>query len=58
MTIEELIKALEKIKEDLGNIQVKVQYRDEGGDYWGTDDEIKLEIDTEWEKEIVLYRRK
>lgn len=54
MTIEELIKALEKIKEDYGNIQVKVQYRDDCGDCYGSDDEIKLEIDTEWEKEVVL----
>lgn len=54
MTIDELIKALEKIKEDYGNIQVKVQYRDEGGDYYGSDSIIKLEIDTENEEEIVL----
>lgn len=54
MTIEELIAELEKIKEEHGNIEVRVQYRDEGGDYCGTDDEIKLEIDTEWEKEILV----
>lgn len=54
MTIEELIKALEKIKEDYGNIEVRVQYRDAGGDYWGNDEEVKLEIDTEWEKEVVI----
>lgn len=54
MTIEELIKALEKIKEDYGNIQVKVQYRDDCGDYWGNDDEVKLEIDTEGDEEVVI----
>ena len=54
MTIEELIVELEKIKKEHGNIEVRVQYRDAGGDYWGNDEDIRLEIDTEWEKEIVL----
>lgn len=54
MNIEELIKVLEQIKEDHGNIEVRVQYRDEGGDYCGTDDEIKLEIDTEGGEEVLV----
>lgn len=54
MNIEELIAELEKIKEEHGNIEVRVQYRDDGGDYCGSDSIIKLEIDTEWEKEVVF----
>lgn len=53
MNIEELIKELEKIKEEHGNILVRVQYRDDGGDYWGTDD-IRLEIETEGGEEVVI----
>ena len=38
MTIEELIAKLEEIKKEHGNIEVKVQYRDDGGAYCGYDD--------------------
>lgn len=54
MTIEELIKQLEEIKKEYGNIEVKVQYRDAGGDYWGNDDEIRLEIDAEGSEEVLV----
>lgn len=30
MKVDDLIKELEKIKEEYGNIEVKVQYRDDG----------------------------
>lgn len=42
MKIEDLIKELEKIQKKHGNIEVQVQYRDDGGDYYGTDDEVRL----------------
>lgn len=54
MTIEELIKELEKIKEEHGNIEVRAQYRDDGGYYLGNDTNIELAIDTENEEEIIL----
>ena len=38
MTIEELITELEEIKKEYGNIEVKIQYRDDGGYYYGYDD--------------------
>ena len=43
MKIEDLIKELEKIQKKHGNIEVQVQYRDDGGDYYGTD-EVRLHI--------------
>lgn len=54
MNIEELIKELEKIKEEHGNIWIRVQYRDAGGDYWGTDDDIRLKIETEGGEEVLV----
>lgn len=54
MTIEELIKQLEEIKKEYGNIEVRVQYRDDGGHYFGNDTNIELAIDTENEEESVL----
>lgn len=40
MEIKELIRALEKIQEEYGNIEVQVQYRDDGGTYFGTEDPL------------------
>ena len=56
MTIEELITELEEIKEEHGNIEVKVQYRDDGGYYWGYDDDVLLSVEQEYgdEEEHVL----
>ena len=47
MKISELIAYLEKAKEENGDINVEVQYRDEGGDFHGTDDCIYCETVTE-----------
>lgn len=46
MKIEDLIRELEKIQKKHGNIEVQVQYRDDGGDYYGTD-EVRLNIENE-----------
>lgn len=37
MKIEDLIKELQKIQKEHGNINVAVQFRDDGGYYQGTD---------------------
>ena len=47
MTIEELIAELEEIKKEHGNIEVKVQYRDDGGYYCGYDDDVLLYVEGE-----------
>lgn len=47
MKIEDLIKELEKIQKKHGNIEVQVQYRDDGGDYYGTDDEVRLQVEND-----------
>ena len=58
MTIEELIAELEEIKKEHGNIEVKVQYRDDGGVYCGYDDQVLLSVekqdDNDDEEEYVL----
>lgn len=50
MTVKELIEELSKLNE---NYEVKVQYRDDAGKYWGTDDEVWLEVDDDT-KEVIL----
>ena len=57
MTIEELIAKLEEIKKEHGNIEVKVQYRDDGGFYCGSDEEILLSVekqDDDEEEHVLL----
>ena len=56
MTIDELIAELEKIKEEHGNIEVKIQYRDDGGTYCGYDDQVLLYVEKQYgdEEEHVL----
>ena len=56
MTIDELIAELEKIKEEHGNIEVKIQYRDDCGFYCGYDDQLVLSVEKEYgdEEEHVL----
>jgi hypothetical protein len=44
MTLNELIEILNEMKEENGEKEVKVQYRDDGGDYYGEDSEIRLEV--------------
>lgn len=45
MYIDELIKKLQEVKKEHGNIEVAVQYRDDGGYYSGHDYELDLSID-------------
>lgn len=56
MTIDELIAELEKIKEEHGNIEVKIQYRDDCGVCCGYDDQILLYVEQQYgdEEEHVL----
>ena len=57
MTIEELIAKLEEIKKEHGNIEVKVQYRDDGGFYCGSDEEMRLSVekqDDDEEEHVLL----
>lgn len=42
LTVEDLIEELKKFPKDT---KVAVQYRDSGGEYYGSDDEIYLTID-------------
>ena len=46
MTIEELIAKLEEIKKEHGNIEVKIQYRDDGA-YCGYDNQVLLYVEEE-----------
>lgn len=53
MTIEELIAELEKIKEEHGNIEVRVQYRDDSGYYCGYDDDLEPAVECDTDGEFV-----
>lgn len=44
MKITELIKKLEEIKAENGDIEVVVKYRDDGGEYIGHDETLYLTI--------------
>jgi len=48
MTVKELIEELKKFDE---NMKVAVQFRDDGGDYRGTDDGIRLDVNND---ELIL----
>ena len=54
MTIEELITELEEIKEEHGNIEVKIQYRDDGGYYCGYDDDLEPAVENDNNSEFVV----
>ena len=56
MTIDELIAELEEIKKEHGNIEVKIQYRDDCGVYCGYDDQVLLYVEQQYgdEEEHVL----
>ena len=56
MTIEELIAELEEIKKEHGNIEVKIQYRDDCGVCCGYDDDVLLSVEQHYndEEEHVL----
>ena len=42
MTLNEFIKELQRLQaQGLGEYEVRVQYRDDGGFYSGTDDDVK-----------------
>jgi len=45
MNISELIEELEKVKKEHGDIEVEIQYRDDGGYYYGSDDDINFNIE-------------
>ncbi len=45
MNIDELIKELQKVKKEHGNIEVAVQFRDDGGYYYGIDEELVLDVE-------------
>ena len=51
MTIEELIAKLEEIKKEHGNIEVKVQYRDVDGFYCGSDYQLVLSVEKDYDDE-------
>lgn len=53
MTIEELIAELEKIKEEHGNIEVKIQYRDDCGTYCGYDEFFEPTVENSMDGEFV-----
>lgn len=44
MKISELINKLETLKEENGDIDVVMQYRDGGGEYYGVDTELYLSV--------------
>lgn len=59
MTIDELIEKLEEIKAKEGNIEVYVQYRDDGYSYSGGEDPWLIVREEEYQdvgcvKEVVL----
>lgn len=45
MRVEDLISELQEIKKKHGNIRVEVQYRDDGGVYFGTDNDVLLYVE-------------
>lgn len=54
MTVAELIKELEAIRAEYGDdMKVVVQYRDEGGDYLGVDEDVYRGVDED-DREVVL----
>lgn len=50
MKIDDLIEKLQMFKRKYGNIEVRVQYRDSGGDYYGTDEPYAI-VSTNVEKD-------
>lgn len=44
MKLSELINKLETLKEENGDIDVVMQYRDDGGEYGGVDTELYLSV--------------
>ena len=45
MSLSEVIEKLKAIKKQHGDIQVKVQYRDDSGSFSGEDNEILFAVD-------------
>lgn len=52
MTVKELIKALKSIKNQ--DAQVVVQYRDDGGEYYGFDEDVYVTVDDTNEGRVIL----
>ena len=44
-TLDEVIAKLQKAREELGNVEVAVQYRDDGGEYSGYDNNLYFWFD-------------
>lgn len=53
MKISELVNILENIKEEEGDIEVVIQYRDSGGLYEGYDDDVSPYIDYNLKKVFI-----
>ena len=62
MRISDLIEILEEAKKEYGNVEVAIQYRDDGGCYYGKDSDVGGYFDktdgvyTLWLNEIASYR--
>ena len=54
MIISQLITYLEEAKEEHGDIEVRVQYRDEGGEWEGYDEYIYAEVCNDEGEKIFL----
>lgn len=52
MTVKELIESLKSIENQ--DAQVVVQYRDEGGDYNGVDEDVYVMVDDTNEGRVIL----
>lgn len=52
-TVAELIAELEKI-ENKDNVKVRIQYRDEGGDYYGTDEYLYFSTKVEENTDCIV----
>lgn len=54
MSVKELIEKLQNLeKRGYGDWKVEVQYRDDGGSYYGSDEHLLMDIDVR-EERIVL----
>jgi len=51
MELKDLIEKLQEIYKVHGNIKVEVQFRDDGGYYYGSDDEIILSVEEHTSKD-------
>lgn len=52
-TLDEVIAKLQKAREELGNVEVAIQYRDDGGEYSGYDDSLYYWFDKKTNKFVL-----